>query len=117
MDTTAPAQGRTALLAPVMSRLARWRVPLVLISVLGIEGLLLLNIIDPAYVATVEEGATWMWIGGLAAFPVAAGLILVHRPQNRVGWALGAGRGGGLSRAHCVHELVRRSLHRCSLLR
>ena len=49
---------------------------------------LILNIAWPIRTETYEE-QDWPWIGGLMAFPVAAALVLIHRPDNRVGWALG----------------------------
>lgn len=50
-----------------------------------VEVVLILNLLSPL---PGEEDA-WPWVGGLTAFPVTAVLILIHRPDNRVGWALG----------------------------
>jgi hypothetical protein len=35
------------------------------------------------------QEASWMWVGGLMAFPGAAAVILARRPGNGVGHALG----------------------------
>ncbi|MPZ50633.1 MAG: hypothetical protein GEU75_15265 [Dehalococcoidia bacterium] len=53
-----------------------------------VEVVLLLNIAWPIRTESYDE-QDWPWIGGLMAFPVAAALILIHRPQNGVGRALG----------------------------
>ena len=59
-----------------------------------VELVLLLNVVWPL----PGEEDSWPWVGGLMAFPIAAALILIHRPEHRVGWALGvtAASAGGI---------------------
>jgi hypothetical protein len=60
----------------------------VVVLAAGILVILGLNLVWPVPTANGEE-VIWMWVAGLMAFPVAAAIILAHRPHNRVGWALG----------------------------
>jgi len=60
---------------------------------LGIEGILLLNIIWPIARPADDDGPIWMWVAGLMGFPPAAALLLAYRPANRLSWALGISAG------------------------
>lgn len=68
------------------------RLALVVLA-LGIEGILVLNIIWPIARPADDDGPIWMWVGGLMGFPPAAALLLAYRPSNRLSWALGISAG------------------------
>src|SRR5688572_22121120 len=69
-----------------MERLGRYRTPEIVLIAAAIEFVLLLNVFWPL---PNEEGESWPWVIGLMAFPLVSALLLVHRPDNRCGWALG----------------------------
>ncbi|MGH2584654.1 MAG: hypothetical protein ACRDJE_07040 [Dehalococcoidia bacterium] len=75
---------------------ARTRAYAVTLTVAAVLVVLALNLLWPVTTEAYDEDAS-AWVAGLMAFPVAAALVLIHRPDNRVGWALGVvGASAGL---------------------
>jgi len=69
-----------------VASLKRHRTAAIVLIAAAIEFVLLLNVFWPL---PNEEGESWPWVIGLMAFPLVSALLLVHRPDNRCGWALG----------------------------
>ncbi len=72
--------------AASVEKLRPYRTPAIVLIAATIEFVLLLNVFWPL---PNEEGESWPWVIGLMAFPLVSALLLVHRPDNRCGWALG----------------------------